>query len=122
MELVLAEYRRNLANVRMEHRREAQRLAQELAAMGASKVILFGSVAQGRDSFSSDVDLVAILDTVSVIPFHQRIVNALLAIEPTTKTDLLIYTTEEWNTLCVSRRFIRNEILNKGVILYERPR
>lgn len=114
-------YRRKLKNTRMAHRQEAQRLAIELAASGASKVILFGSVAQGQDSFSSDLDLVAITDSVRGVPFHQRIADALLRLNPSMQTDLLIYTAEEWDGLCSCRRFVQEEILEKGVVLYERP-
>ena len=122
MEQVVAAYRQKLAEVRATHKREAQRLATELAADGASKVILFGSVAQSRDSFSSDIDLVAVSNAVRGVPFHRRIADALVKLNPTVKTDLLIYTSEEWEDLCASRRFIQNEMLEKGVTLYERFR
>jgi predicted nucleotidyltransferase len=120
MELVTAAYRHQLARVRLEHRQEAERLAAELAAGGASIVILFGSVAQGTDSFSSDIDLVAVSDAVRDIPFHRRTAEALARLNPSVHTDLLIYTPEEWEALRRSRRFVRDEMWQKGVILYER--
>ncbi|BCX03525.1 MAG: hypothetical protein KatS3mg053_1463 [Candidatus Roseilinea sp.] len=43
-------------------RAEAHRLAEQLARLGAVKVILFGSLARGRVSLFSDVDLLALFD------------------------------------------------------------
>ena len=118
---VVMSYRRKLAAARTAHRREAERLAAALSAGGASKVILFGSVAQRRDSFSSDLDLVAISEAVRDVPFHIRTAQALSQLQPSIRTDLLIYTPEEWEELCATRHFVRNEISGKGVVLYERP-
>ena len=36
---------------------ESQRLASQLAGMGAIKVILFGSLARGKISLVSDIDM-----------------------------------------------------------------
>jgi len=118
---VVMSYRRKLAAARKAHRQEAERLAAALSEGGASKVILFGSVAQRRDSFSSDLDLVAISEAVRDVPFHLRTAQALAKLQPAVRTDLLIYTPEEWDELCATRRFVQSEISDKGVVLYERP-
>lgn len=45
-----------------ELRAEAQRVANQLAALGAVRVVLFGSLAQGKASLFSDIDLLALFD------------------------------------------------------------
>jgi predicted nucleotidyltransferase len=115
-----ARYRRRLADIRAFHRQEAERLAAALAARGVHTVILFGSVAQGTDSFNSDIDLVAISDWVHDIPFPRRAAEVLTSLQPNVRTDLLLYTPEEWETLRTARRFVRDEIERKGMLLYPR--
>lgn len=44
--------------------REAQRAAERLVEAGAGRVLLFGSVACGRATVGSDIDLVAIFDDI----------------------------------------------------------
>ena len=41
---------------------EAQRLVEQLKALGAVQVILFGSLARGQISLFSDIDLLAVFD------------------------------------------------------------
>ena len=50
--------------------REAQQAADRLAAAGAGRVLLFGSVARGRASADSDIDLVAIFDDIDYSERH----------------------------------------------------
>jgi predicted nucleotidyltransferase len=101
--------------VRVAHRQEAARLARMLADCGVSLVILFGSVAQGCDSFGSDIDLAAVSERARDMPFSVRIAEALARLQPTVATDLLIYTPEEWARLLDERSFIRHEVVGKGV-------
>lgn len=118
MQEIIQAHRQKLIAIRAAHRQEAERLAQQLAADGALKVILFGSVAQGQDSFGSDIDLAVLSDAVAGIPFNQRTADAMLKLQPAFRTDLLIYTPGEWNDLCTSRRFVKNEMQQKGVVLF----
>ena len=50
--------------------RDAQRVAEQLAAAGASRVLLFGSVARGDAGPGSDIDLVAVFDDID---YSQRL-------------------------------------------------
>ena len=50
---------------------DARRAARELAAAGASRVLLFGSVARGDANERSDIDLVAVFDDID---YSQRFV------------------------------------------------
>jgi predicted nucleotidyltransferase len=82
------------------------------------KIILFGSLPNQAVHEWSDVDLVIIQQTD--LPFIKRIRQALLLLQPKVGVDLLIYTPEEFKQLTQERRFIREEILKKGTVLYER--
>jgi len=64
------------------------------------------------------VDLVIIQQTD--LPFVKRIRQALLLLQPKAGVDLLVYTPEEFKQLIQERRFIREEILEKGEVIYER--
>ncbi|MCL8208871.1 MAG: nucleotidyltransferase domain-containing protein [Actinomycetia bacterium] len=114
-----AEVRRRRAEARERLRSEAERIAEAFARAGAHRVILFGSVACGTASPTSDIDLVVITPAVAGRPFPGRGAEVLLDVKPTASVDLLVYTPEEWEQ--VRRRpFVRREVCEKGMILYER--
>jgi len=80
--------------------------------------MLFGSLADNRLGEWSDIDLVIVHQTS--LPFYRRIKMALQLIHPKIGVDLLIYTPEEFSKLSSERRFFRDEILEKGTVLYAR--
>ncbi|HRQ37616.1 MAG TPA: nucleotidyltransferase domain-containing protein [Chloroflexota bacterium] len=83
------------------------------------KVILFGSLAQGKTSEWSDLDLVIIKDTP--LPFTQRSKEVALLCPVWVGVDYLVYTPEEFDQMIAERNpFILNEVLQKGKVLYER--
>lgn len=82
------------------------------------KIILFGSLNQPDVWEWSDVDLVIVQQTE--MPFLKRIKEAILLLKPKVGVDLLIYTPEEFVRLSQERRFVRDEIVNKGKVIYER--
>lgn len=82
------------------------------------KIMLFGSLADKNLSEWSDIDLVTVHQTN--LPFYRRIERALQLIRPKVGVDLLIYTPDEFSTLTRERRFFREEILEKGTVLYAR--
>ena len=75
------------------------------------RVILFGSLAEGRLHPDSDLDLV--VGMPSSRPFLERF-------RPRVGMDLLVYTPEEFEEIR-NRPFFREEVLAKGVVLYESP-
>ena len=85
---------------------------------GAEKVIIFGSLATGEISEWSDLDLVVIKKTRK--KFFHRLDDVLEISRPRVGTDFLVYTPEEFERLCASRRFFKEEILAKGRVLYDR--
>jgi len=84
------------------------------------RIILFGSLAQGRVWDWSDVDLVVVKQTA--LPFLDRVDEVLRLLQPRVGLDVLVYTPEEFERLSRERPFFREEILAKGKTLYERNR
>ena len=82
------------------------------------KIILFGSMVHGDTCSSSDIDLVVVKSTE--VRFLDRIETVLRLLQPRTGIDVLVYTPEEFEQLARERAFVRNEILGKGKLLYER--
>ncbi len=102
--------------IRLEN--ESQRLAGQLAGMGAIKVILFGSLARGKISLFSDIDLLAIFDGDRTSKDLTRWVYQQLDYREA--VDVLAYNTQSFERM-KERAFIRH-ILNEGKVLYERPK
>ncbi|SNB62639.1 nucleotidyltransferase domain-containing protein [Thermoflexus hugenholtzii] len=82
------------------------------------QVILFGSLTEGRLYPDSDLDLVVVMP--SSRPFLERIGEMLERFRPRVGMDLLVYTPEEFEEI-QNRPFFREEVLAKGVVLYESP-
>jgi predicted nucleotidyltransferase len=82
------------------------------------KVILFGSLAHEEVRAWSDIDLVVVTDTTA--RFLDRSKEMLQLLQPRVGLDVLVYTPEEFQRLCRERPFFREEILEKGKVLYER--
>jgi predicted nucleotidyltransferase len=101
-------------------------LRQELARfieivvqqMQPERIILFGSLATGQVEEWSDLDLVVIADTG--LSFYERLKQVLCSVRPQAGMDVLVYTPTEWAEMTSQRRFIQEEILSKGQVVYER--
>ena len=88
------------------------------------KMILFGSAATGITYRDSDIDLVVIKKTER--RFYDRIGDVLHILwsgaeTPKIGVDVLVYTPEEFQEMSRQNYFIRDEVLGKGQIIYERP-
>jgi hypothetical protein len=68
----------------------------------------------------SDPDLIAIAGTK--LPFFERLRLVFDWIAPVVGMDVLVYTPAEWDHLRETRLFVREEIEEKGRIIYERVR
>lgn len=82
------------------------------------KIILFGSYATGQVDEWSDLDMVIVKETQARFLDRTRQVLALL--KPKVGLDVLVYTPEEFEQLCRERAFVRQEIVGKGKVIYER--
>ena len=83
-------------------------------------ILLFGSLASGNVEEWSDIDLVIIKETKS--RFLERIREVMQLLRPQVGVDVLVYTPEEFARLSKERAFVRQEILEKGKVLYERSK
>ncbi len=84
------------------------------------KVIVFGSYAEGKVGEWSDLDVVVIQRTD--LPFMERIRRFYREFKPRVAMDVLFYTPEEFRLLVRSRRFLREEVLRRGRVVYERSK
>ena len=100
---------------RLDH--ESQRLTGQLVSLGAIKVILFGSLARGKISLFSDIDLLAIFDDSRTSKELTGWVYQNL--DTGEAVDVLAYNVQSFDKM-KERTFIRH-ILSEGKVLYERP-
>jgi len=69
---------------------ELSRLTETLKALGASKIILYGSYAYGKADPSTDLDLLVIMDNDACR--LDQITEACIALDLKVKGDIMIYT------------------------------
>ncbi len=91
-----------------------------IGAWSAAFILLFGSCASGEVKKWSDLDVVVVAQ--SDLPFYERLRRVVRWVEPRVGMDFFIYTPEEWAALREARAFIRDEVEQKGQVLYERGR
>ena len=84
------------------------------------KVILFGTLVNGRIHKWSDIDLVVVEQTQ--LTFFQRLRKVRKLLQPKVGMDVMVYTPVEFDQLCRDRPFFKEEIIAKGKILYEQRR
>ena len=82
------------------------------------RILLFGSLASDQVGEWSDIDLVIIKE--SNLKFLDRIREVMRLLNPRVGVDILVYTPEEFAQLSQERPFVRQEILAKGKVIYER--
>ncbi len=95
--------------------RELERITQALRAVGAQRVVLFGSAAREKIGAWSDLDMIVVLD--SDLPFIKRLGMLYEHIQPRVGLDLLAYTPQEFEAI-QERPFIQ-QALQEGKVLYE---
>lgn len=82
------------------------------------RILLFGSMASGNIGPWSDIDLVIVKETSR--RFLDRTRDVMELLRPEVGVDILVYTPEEFEQLKRDRRFVRDEIVEKGKVLYQR--
>ena len=92
-------------------------MVERLKALGASRVILFGSLARGDAGKRSDLDLIVVLDAPGRFLDRVGLVDDALR-ERDVPLDLLVYTSDEFAELSRTRAFLRRA-LREGRVLYE---
>ena len=95
--------------------KELARMTEELIHLGAEKVILFGSLARGKTTKSSDLDLIVVMPSEQ--PFLARWEEVYVKLLPGVDTDLLVYTPEEFEEKQQTSAAFRHK-LKDGKVLY----
>jgi len=107
-------------NLKKQHLRhlddELARIKSLLIELGAQKIFLFGSAARDELGLTSDIDLIAIIESNK--SFIERLGDIYLKIQPK-DVDLLVYTPNEFNRMFKDNSFIQHAI-KEGKLLYER--
>ena len=82
------------------------------------KIVLYGSLAGGKVNRWSDLDLMVVKKTKK--RFYDRIGEVLMLTNPREPVDFLVYTPSELQDMESYSYFIRDEVVKKGKILYEK--
>ena len=83
------------------------------------KIILFGSLVNGKVQEWSDIDLVVIKETK--VRFIKRMQEVGLMTSPRLGVDFIVYTPQEFeNMIKDDNYFIKDEVLKKGKVLYDK--
>ena len=99
-----------------ELRAELDRIVNVLRERGdVEKVILFGSLARGEVTSTSDIDLIIVQDTDK--PFLERLHDIYSSVVPKKALDVLVYTPDEFQSLKEDRSFVKRA-LKEGRVLY----
>ena len=93
---------------------EVERLTKDAIALGAQRIILFGSLVWGRPGLTSDVDVLLVWDTP--LGFLERTAEVYRRLQPQVAADLFVYTPDEL-TRIADTPFIRR-VLAAGRVLY----
>lgn len=82
------------------------------------KILLFGSLAQGRTHAWSDIDLVVVKATPK--RFVERLKEVALLTQPRVGIDFFVYTPEEFQDMISEPgTFQQKEMFEKGKVLYD---
>lgn len=81
------------------------------------RVIVFGSYAKGEIGQWSDLDIAIVKSTNKRFLDRSREVARIA--DAKVATDFLVYTPQEYEHLCQTNSFVRDEISLKGKVLYE---
>ena len=106
---------RRRAAYREALQREVERLTAAAAALGAQRVVLFGSLTRGEPGLTSDLDLLIVWDTS--LSFLERTAELYRRLRPRVAADLLVYTPAEMEHMAYTPLVRR--ALQEGRVLYE---
>lgn len=99
---------------------ELNRISKKIIEMcKPEKIIMFGSLAAGNAEEYSDIDLAVVMDTD--LRFVERILHLVELTDPQVPVDFMVYTPKEFQQMIEEDNlFLTEEVLKKGVILYDR--
>ena len=82
------------------------------------KIILFGSLAHGKVQDNTDIDLLIVKDTNK--PYNERVRDVVSLCDYDVGIDFFIYNQREFCEMAKTRPFVKNEIIKKGKVIYEK--
>lgn len=104
-----------------------QQLKESLSKLDPYLVLLFGSYAHGIPHTDSDLDILVVLNDNSMPSTFRERQQLYLRVSPYTRpvarqipVDLLVYTIPMFEKLKQQNSSFSKEILQKGVVIYER--
>jgi predicted nucleotidyltransferase len=97
--------------------RELSKISRQLRAMGALKIIVFGSFAEGDVRRSSDLDLLVIMP--SRMSGKEWIAKIYEEVDREADSDILAFTAEELERALPLSRFLRHALAT-GKVIYEK--
>jgi predicted nucleotidyltransferase len=101
-------------------------LITSLKSADPQKIILFGSFVKGCQNEESDIDLLIVFDEATPDSYDEKLklkIKARQAIRKFSKIapiDLLVYTTEEYNSIMESGSSFCRDLKQNSRILYEK--
>ena len=106
--------------------KELQQILNHLKAVNLYKVILFGSVASGRQHADSDIDLLVVTDDEFFPKNYQEKSDLYLKVSDTLSEvagripiDLIVFTKSMYQRFVQLGSLFSREILQNGIVLYE---
>lgn len=82
------------------------------------KIIAFGSFIQGKTHQWSDLDLAIVKQTDK--RFIDRLIEVAHLVKSRLATDFVVYTPDEFAQMAKDNYFVREEILGKGNVVYDK--
>lgn len=114
---ILRENRERQEQRKQSLERALQSILKQLEAMGALRVILFGSLARGEVGLRSDLDLLAVMPSNRSGREWSRDIYDL--VERKIACDILVYNDEELQEMLPVSRFLRR-VMKEGRVVYEK--
>ncbi len=97
--------------------RELRKISRQLRAMGALKIIVFGSFAEGDVRRSSDLDLLVVMP--SQMSGREWMGKIYEEVDREADSDILAFTAEELENALPVSRFLRHALAT-GKVIYEK--
>lgn len=117
MPITLAEIRDRKEHRKKELSRELEKIREQLAGLGALRVVVFGSFASGEVISSSDLDVLAVMPPTKTGKEWLRILSE--TIDREVSLDILAFTDEELEKALPVSSFLRR-VLETGKVVYEK--
>lgn len=92
-------------------------IADQLKAMGALRIVLFGSLAEGEVDVRSDLDLLVIMPLAKSGKEWSRLIYD--TVERGVDSDIVVYNQEEFAEMIPASSFLR-DVMESGKVIYEK--